>query len=94
MQHLLPHIAAEVREARVDAGLSFAHVAVHVRKPSGRFGVSESTLLRFERARTWPEDPDAIVEAYATALHVEPRHLWQRAVTRWKRLNGAGTTDE
>jgi hypothetical protein len=83
VQHLLPHIAAEVREARAKAGLSFAHVAVHVRKHDGKHGVSEATLSRFERARHWPENPDAIVQGYAHALGVEPRHLWTRAVTRW-----------
>lgn len=95
MQHLLPHLATEVREARAAAGLSFAHVAVHVRKRSGKHGVSESTLLRFESARSWPENPDAIVAAYAEALDIEPHRLWQRAVTRFKHAHhGAGTTDE
>jgi lambda repressor-like predicted transcriptional regulator len=83
-------LADEVREARAEAGLSYAHVAVHVVKRSGKSGVSESTLSRFESARHWPENPDAIVRAYADALGVDPRELWARAVARWSsRANGA-----
>jgi hypothetical protein len=91
MTDLLPHLANVARQARVDAGLTYAHVAVHVRKRDGRSGVSESTVARFEyaalieckdpgRAR-WPENPDAMLSAYAIALgHRDPYKLWRDAL--------------
>jgi hypothetical protein len=87
MTDLLPHLANAARQARVDAGLTYAHVAVHVRKRDGRSGVSESTVARFEYSGTgpergsWPEDPDAMLAAYATALgHRDPFKLWRDAL--------------
>jgi hypothetical protein len=80
MHELLPHLAQAAREARLAAALTYAHVAVHVRKSDGSTGVSESTLSRFERARHWPENPDEIVHAYSVALGVPVRELWARAL--------------
>jgi hypothetical protein len=80
MAELLPHLAASAREARVAAALTYAHVAVHVAKRSGRTGVSESTIARFEYGGHWPENPDAIVSAYAEALDMRAGELWARAV--------------
>lgn len=77
---LLVYLAASAREARVAAGLTYAHVAVHVVKGSGRVGVSESTIARFEYAEHWPENPDAVVAAYAEAIGMPPAELWARAV--------------
>jgi hypothetical protein len=62
------------------AGLTYAHVAVHVRKRDGRSGVSESTVARFEYGQAWPENPDAMVAGYAQALDVEPASIWQAAL--------------
>jgi transcriptional regulator with XRE-family HTH domain len=80
MHELLPHLAQAAREARLAAALTYAHVAVHVRKSDGSVGVSESTLSRFERAKHWPENPDVLLAAYATALGVPVRELWARAL--------------
>jgi hypothetical protein len=80
MHELLPHLAQVAREARLAAAVTYAHVAVHVRKSDGTTGVSESTLSRFERARHWPENPDALLHAYAVALGVSERELWARAL--------------
>jgi hypothetical protein len=88
MHELLPYLAAVAREARLAAGVTYAHVAVHVLK-NGRAGVSESTLVRFEHAQHWPENPDAIVAAYATAVDCAPYELWQRAVERWQHVPGS-----
>jgi hypothetical protein len=80
MHELLPHLAAVVKEARLAAGLSYVHVAARVYKRNGRQGVSESTLIRFEQAKHWPEDADAIVCAYAAAVECAPEQLWEKAI--------------
>jgi hypothetical protein len=77
---LLPHLVDVLKTARAGAALTFAHVAVRVRKADGRVGVSESTISRFEKGTHWPSDPDAFVVAYAEALEVEPGELWSAAV--------------
>jgi Helix-turn-helix domain len=79
---LLPHLVVVLRDARLAASLTFAHVAVGVRKPDGRVGVSESTISRFERGTHWPSDPDAVVSGYATALGTCPCELWLAAAQR------------
>jgi transcriptional regulator with XRE-family HTH domain len=83
MHELLPHLASVARDARIAAGLTYAHIAVHVRKRAGGFGVSESTVARFEYGKHWPENPDAMLAAYATALDTHPATLWRQAVDRW-----------
>jgi len=78
---LLPHLARAAREARVAAGLTYAHVAVHVVKRDGREGVSGSTVARFEYGRTWPENPDAMIRGYQLALGLDrPCSIWQAAI--------------
>jgi transcriptional regulator with XRE-family HTH domain len=77
---LLPSLAQVARELRMAAGLTYAHVAVHVRKRDGRSGVSESTVARFEYGQAWPENPDAMVAGYAHALDVEPASIWHAAL--------------
>ena len=84
---LLPSIAATCREYRQLTGLTYAHVAVHVARKRGtgiKYGVSESTLARFELARHWPEDPEAVVKAYAEATGIPALDLWDVALTRWR----------
>jgi hypothetical protein len=80
MHDLLPSLAQVARELRMAAGLTYAHVAVHVRKRDGRSGVSESTVARFEYGQAWPENPDAMVAGYAQALDVEPASIWHAAL--------------
>jgi transcriptional regulator with XRE-family HTH domain len=82
-EHLLPHLAAAAREARLAAGLTYSHIAVHVVKSNGRPGVSESTVARFEYGQRWPENPDAMLTAYATALDRHPVVLWRESVDAW-----------
>jgi helix-turn-helix protein len=79
---LLPHLVDVLKTARVGAALTYAHIAVRVRKADGRVGVSESTISRFEKGTHWPSDPDAFVVAYADALEVEPVELWAAATAR------------
>jgi hypothetical protein len=77
---MLPSLACAARKARLNAGLAYAHVAVRVRKRDGRVGVSESTIARFELARHWPENPDAMLKAYAEATGTPAHELWDAAI--------------
>jgi hypothetical protein len=79
---LLPHLVDVLKTARAGAALTYAHIAVRVRKADGRVGVSESTISRFEKGTHWPSDPDAFVVAYAEALEVKPGELWTAAAAR------------
>lgn len=86
MHTLLPHLAASAREARLAAGLTYSHIAVHVRKRgSARPGVSDSTIARFEYGQHWPVDPDAMIAAYARALGIAEQEIWGTAVDAAKR---------
>jgi hypothetical protein len=85
MHELLPHLTQVAREARIAASITYAHIAIHVRKSDGRRGVAESTVHRFENARGWPENPDAMVEAYALATGQPVAEFWQRAAERLSR---------
>lgn len=82
VQELLPHLVAVLREARLGASLTFAHVAVRVRKKDGRVGVSESSISRFEQGTHWPMNPDSFVAGYAEATGVPACELWQAAAER------------
>jgi hypothetical protein len=76
---LLPHLVQVARKARLDAKLTYAHIAVHVQKGDGRTGVAESTVLRFENGRAWPANPDAMIRAYAAAIGCGVGELWAEA---------------
>ena len=77
---LLPHLAQAARDARMAAEANYSHIAVYVVKRKGTVGVSDSTVSRFEQGLRWPEDPDAMVRAYAKALGVRECDIWERAV--------------
>lgn len=67
-----------------------ASVALDARRAAGRTqldiattaGVSHTTISRFERAQSWPLDPDRIVEAYADECGVDAAELWRAAAAR------------
>lgn len=78
---LLPHLARVARQARKDAGVPRAPICARVvHHRTGRVGVADSTLARFEYAHHWPEDPDAVMVAYAEELGIDVCLLWDRAV--------------
>ena len=54
-------------------------MAVRIEKRNGKFGVSDSTVARFERGEHWPEDPDATLAAYAEVAGITRSELWHRA---------------
>lgn len=74
---MLDHLAATARDARQHAGLRQIDIATTA-------GVGHVTVSRFERGETWTEDPDGLVQAYATELGVDPRVLWGRALRAWR----------
>jgi len=80
----LPYVGRAVAQARRDAHCPRVQVAARVKRKSGVLGVSDSTLARFETGKVWPENPDAVVSAYADALGLEPCELWARALDGWK----------
>lgn len=73
---MLPQLAKAARCARKDAGASTAEVAHDA-------NVDPVTVRRFERARAWPRDPDALICAYARAAHRDPKEIWREALDRW-----------
>lgn len=70
---ILLRLATACREARRKAGLTQLDIAVVA-------GVGHATVSRFERAQGWPDEIEAIVEAYASECEVEARELWLRAI--------------
>ena len=89
---LLPHLARAAREAREAAGFKPGEIAVHVRKRNGKMTVADSTISRFENAHHWPENPDAMVRAYAKALKIrELDDLWDDELYT-RALQTAGTS--
>jgi hypothetical protein len=79
----LPYLAAAAAACRESAGRKHTHVAVFVRKRNGAEGVSDSTVSRFELGRHWPEDADAMVQAYGRATGCHPFDLYARALRAW-----------
>lgn len=77
MDTMLHWLAAAARDAREAQGRKQVHVAASL-------GLNQETIGRFERARTWPRDPDAIIAAYADDLGIEPIDLWEDALRRWR----------
>lgn len=74
---LLPWIAAAVRAAREEADRKQVHIAAER-------GMTEESIRKFEQARRWPRDPDAMVHAYAQDLDVPELELWKDAIRRWE----------
>lgn len=75
---MLAHLAEAARAAREAKGRLQVHIAASV-------GVNQVTILRFEQGKTWPRNPDRIIAAYADDLDIDPREIWDDALTRWRR---------
>lgn len=74
MLHWLARAASEMRDEH-DRKL------VNIASSLGR---SESTVSRFEKAVGWPERPDAMIDAYADDLDINPIEIWSRALELWR----------
>jgi hypothetical protein len=75
---MLPQLAKTARCARKNAGATTHEIAHDAH-------VDPSTVRRFERARAWPSDPDALITAYARHTNRKPKEIWRDALDRWNR---------
>lgn len=44
-------------------------------------GVSQSVISRLERGKSWPQDPDVVVDAYESECGLPTNEIWERAVS-------------
>lgn len=73
-------LAVACKTEREAAGLKHADIAV--RMAGGT--VASTTIYRFEKHETKPEDWDVTARAYAEALEVRPITLWLQALDLWQ----------
>jgi transcriptional regulator with XRE-family HTH domain len=73
MRYWLGRAARAMRE---EADRMIIDIAVRAR-------TTESTVSRFETAKTQPSNIDAMIAAYAKELGVEPIEVWLRAIQLW-----------
>src|SRR3954453_11054695 len=73
----LPYLGSAARAVRREHHTKLVRVGARLDK-------SESSLSRFENGRTWPNDLDAAMDAYAEELGVSPLVILERAVELWK----------
>lgn len=74
---LLHYLGSAARAVRKEHHTKLVRVGARLDK-------SESSLSRFENGRTWPNDLDAAMDAYAEELGVSPLVILERAVELWK----------
>jgi len=73
---MLPLLANAARTSRLEAGATTDEIAHEALS-------DPATIRRFERARAWPRNPDAIVTAYARRTGRPARELWADALAHW-----------
>lgn len=76
-------VARAARQAREERGCKQVQVAATLDR-------DQSMIVRFEQGRSWPRDPDAIIEAYGKVLDIPPQDIWKRALELWGAANGNG----
>jgi hypothetical protein len=84
---MLYWLAQAAKQAREAAERKQVHVAASADR-------DQSSIYRFEQARTWPRDPDAIIGAYADDLDVDPVEIWATAVELWRAWAAALSPEE
>ena len=73
---ILPWLAAELLQIRVEAELSLTQM-------SARVGVERSALNKIERGENWPRHVDALVGGYAEVAGITSLELWRRVLRAW-----------
>jgi len=73
MIYWLAQVAGEARE---EADIKHVRIAAAL-------NVDQSTISRFEKGEAWPRDADAVIQAYAEELEIDPRVLWRKGLERW-----------
>jgi hypothetical protein len=80
MSPLLPHLAATLKQARLDAGLSLRDMESYGRERSNLRKVEQGIAAE---QKYWP-NLDEYVAAYSEATGIAPHVLWGRAVKLMK----------
>lgn len=70
-------LARAAKAAREAADRKQVHVAASANK-------DQSSIYRFEQGKSWPQDTDLLVAAYADDLDIDPIDLWQAALDMWR----------
>lgn len=70
---MLRPLSDAAKGARLAAGRTQLDIATAA-------GVNQMTISRFERAVSWPQNVDTIIEAYADECGVDATELWRRAI--------------
>lgn len=70
-------IAEAAKAARKEGERGQVHVAATI-------GVHQSTIWRFEEHKSFPEDIDLTIAAYADDLDCEPLAIWELATKMWR----------
>lgn len=78
---LISHLAAVCADARGDLYDTLDVQVAFKREHRPR---SVKTIERFEEGNTWPNDPQATVDAYADLTGIPSWELWQMAINQWK----------
>lgn len=74
---MVAHLGHALRELRKAHKVRLIEIAYPLRK-------SEASMSRFEGGRVQPVDLDAVVNAYATELGLEPLEIWAEALRLWR----------
>lgn len=73
---MIDFLAQAAKEARQEAGIKTARVAVAA-------DMDPATVYRFERGN-WPGNADRLIAGYAEELEIAPEVLWARALKLWR----------
>lgn len=80
---MLPHLAAELLRARVDAGIDSARTLGRMVRRD------HSSLSAIERGDQWPRDVEGTVAIYAELAGITPLEMWERVLARWARASSS-----
>ena len=73
---LLPWLGRACRTAREEANVKQVKIAAAIE-------VNQATIARFEEGTAWPRQPEEVLMAYASELHMDVRLLWLHAFVLW-----------
>ena len=73
---LLPWLGRACRLAREERGVKQVKIAAAIE-------VNQATIARFEEGTAWPRQPEEVLMAYASELHMDVRLLWLHAFVLW-----------
>lgn len=74
---MLYHLGRSLRAQRQARKVKLVRIGAALDK-------SEAALSRFESGKTWPNDLDAAIAAYAGELQLTPLDIWTAALQHWQ----------